>query len=239
MRPTKTEISLRIYAIWSESSLSKKLCILRYPKVAQCRLHSLIRIFAWNTYPTVCFLTLGLNCTFAFQIRWCRIRHVKTTSLSFVVVSSRITFTITFVLECTEWHFAVSLMGWLSGTDLAHSQSTKRKGVLEHAQNAQIQISPHAPAKFHSGICFPLIHAVVSNDSVSGQRRPWSDCAGAPSDLGLRLPHMPEDTVSHVAANLMMDVSSVLLRRGQIRMQVALNQISFEINVQLIILLFF
>ena len=50
---------------------------------------------------------------------------------------------------------------------------------------------------------------------------------------------MPGDTVSQVAANLMMDVSSVLLRRGQIRMQVALNQISFEINVQLIILLFF
>ena len=41
--------------------------------------------------------------------------------------------------------------------------------------------------KYHSGISFPFIHFVVSNDSVSGQWRPWSDCADAQADLGLRL----------------------------------------------------
>ena len=31
-------------------------------------------------------------------------------------------------------------------------------------------------AKYHHGIFSPFIHSVVSNDSVCGQRRPWSDC---------------------------------------------------------------
>ena len=34
-------------------------------------------------------------------------------------------------------------------------------------------------AKSHPGICSPLIHSIVSNDSVSRQQRPWSDCAYA------------------------------------------------------------
>ena len=43
---------------------------------------------------------------------------------------------------------------------------------------------------------------IVPNDSVSGQRRPWSDCADAQAVLGLRCPHMPEDTCSRGAANM-------------------------------------
>ena len=41
------------------------------------------------------------------------------------------------------------------------------------------------------------IHVIVTNDSVSGQRRPCSDCADAQADLGLSCPHMSEDTFSH------------------------------------------
>ena len=33
-------------------------------------------------------------------------------------------------------------------------------------------------AKYHLSFCFPSIHSVVSNDSVSGQQRPWSDYKG-------------------------------------------------------------
>ena len=32
-------------------------------------------------------------------------------------------------------------------------------------------------AQSHPGICFPVKPSIVSNDSVYGQRRPWSDCA--------------------------------------------------------------
>ena len=42
-----------------------------------------------------------------------------------------------------------------------------------------------AHAQSHPGICSPLKHSIVSNDSVSGQWRPWSDCAHAQADLGL------------------------------------------------------
>ena len=56
--------------------------------------------------------------------------------------------------------------------------------------------SPCACAKYHPGLCSPFIHSVVLNDSSSGQWRPWSDCADAQADLGLRCPHMPEDTFS-------------------------------------------
>ena len=49
----------------------------------------------------------------------------------------------------------------------------------------------------HPGICLPLKHSIVSNDSVCGQRMPWSDYADAQADLGLRCPHMPEETFLH------------------------------------------
>ena len=49
-----------------------------------------------------------------------------------------------------------------------------------------------ACAKHHPGLCCPFIHSVVSNNSVNGQRRPWSDCADAQADLGRHCPHMPE-----------------------------------------------
>ena len=55
----------------------------------------------------------------------------------------------------------------------------------------------------HPGICFPLKHSTVSNDSVCGQRRPWSDCADAQSDQGLRYLHMPEDPFSYAGAHVM------------------------------------
>ena len=79
---------------------------------------------------------------------------------------------------------------------------TKRKGVFVHAQNAQIQ-SSRACAKPHPGICSALIHSIVSNDSVSRQHKPWSDCADAQADRGLRCPYMPEDTFSHGVAHLL------------------------------------
>ena len=50
--------------------------------------------------------------------------------------------------------------------------------------------SPCACAKYHPGLCSPFIHFVVSNESVSGQWWPWSDCADAQADLGLRFPDM-------------------------------------------------
>ena len=59
-----------------------------------------------------------------------------------------------------------------------------------------------ACVKSHPGICFPFIYSVVSNESVSGQRRPWSDCADAQADLGLCCPHMPEGTFSHGGLNI-------------------------------------
>ena len=61
-----------------------------------------------------------------------------------------------------------------------------------------------ARAKSHPGLCSPLVYFNVSNDSVVGQRRPRSDCASAQSDLGLCCPHMPEDTFSHGAAQIIM-----------------------------------
>ena len=57
-------------------------------------------------------------------------------------------------------------------------------------------------AKSHQSICSPFIHSVVSNDSVSGHWRPWSDCMNAQADLGPRCPHMPEETFSHIAAHM-------------------------------------
>ena len=55
----------------------------------------------------------------------------------------------------------------------------------------------------------PLIHPVVSNDSVGGHRRPWSDCADAQADLGLCCPHLPEDTFSRIKAQVIVRTVSL------------------------------
>ena len=50
-----------------------------------------------------------------------------------------------------------------------------------------------ACAKSHADICSPLIHSIVSNDSVSGQRWRGSDCVDTQADLDLRCPHILKD----------------------------------------------
>ena len=62
----------------------------------------------------------------------------------------------------------------------------------------------YACAMFHPGLCSPSISSIVSNDSGSGQRRPWSDCAGAQSDLGLHCLRMPEGTFSLGVAQIIL-----------------------------------
>ena len=68
----------------------------------------------------------------------------------------------------------------------AYTDHVKRKDVFEHARNAQFG-SSSACTNYPTGLCFPFIHSVLSNDSVSGQRRSWSDCAEAQADLGVRM----------------------------------------------------
>ena len=55
--------------------------------------------------------------------------------------------------------------------------------------------------KISSELCSPLKRSIVSNDSVCGQRRPWSDCVIADWS-GSSLSHIPEDTFSHEAAHV-------------------------------------
>ena len=68
--------------------------------------------------------------------------------------------------------------------------------------------STYAWIKYHSGLCSPFIHSVVSNDSVSGQWRPWSDCADAQADLGLHCPFMSKDMFPHGAIQMMTQMQS-------------------------------
>ena len=75
-------------------------------------------------------------------------------------------------------------------------------------------------AKYHPGLCSPSIQSVVSNNSVIGQWRPWSDCADAQSDLGLRCPHLPGDTFSHGAAQTM---SPTTILVGALRVEESLT----------------
>ena len=64
------------------------------------------------------------------------------------------------------------------------------KKCLQASAKCTSSASSQACAKPYLGICSPKIHSIVSNYSVSGQRKPWSDCADAQSDLGLLCPHM-------------------------------------------------
>ena len=68
--------------------------------------------------------------------------------------------------------------------------------INEHAQNGQFQIHP-AHTQFYPGVRSVLMHTILSNDSVSGQRmaqiRPDQTVRAHSlilSDLGIRCPHM-------------------------------------------------
>ena len=82
-----------------------------------------------------------------------------------------------------------------------HMGRAKPKGILEYVQNT-FRFNPHNHKLSSGHLLSILILFIVPNDSVSGQRRPWSDCADAQAVLGLRCPHMPEDTCSRGAANM-------------------------------------
>ena len=53
-------------------------------------------------------------------------------------------------------------------------------------------------------------HSTVSNDSLSGQRRPWSACAYAQADLGLPCPYMPKDMFSHGVAQIGLFIQALM-----------------------------
>ena len=38
--------------------------------------------------------------------------------------------------------------------------------------------------------------------ALSGKLRPWSDCANAQADIGIRRPHMPEDVFLNDASHI-------------------------------------
>ena len=73
-------------------------------------------------------------------------------------------------------------------------------------KNARIKIILRM-RKVSSGSLFSIDIFCMSNNSVSWQRMPWSDCADAQAGLGLRCPHMPEDTLSHGVAQVKIRVN--------------------------------
>ena len=71
-------------------------------------------------------------------------------------------------------------------------------------------------AKCHPGLYSLFENSVVSNNSVSGRWRPWSDCASAQSDLGLRRPHISRRQIFAWLAHISIRVCNAIftLRRG-------------------------
>ena len=86
-----------------------------------------------------------------------------------------------------------------------HSGRFKWNSALNLSQNVQIQIILRMPKVSSGPLLCIFLHFVVSNDSISGQWRSWSDCADAQSDLDLHCPYMLEDTFSHGAALLTLE----------------------------------
>ena len=86
------------------------------------------------------------------------------------------------------------------------------ENVLSSMRKICVFTSSCIIAKYNPGLCSPLKHSIVPSNSVCGQRRPCSDCVDAQADLGLRCPHMPEDTFSygsfHIIVFAVLHVSS-------------------------------
>ena len=103
--------------------------------------------------------------------------------------------TLTLCIRCINPTFARSWRIHLMGR-------VKQKKAPSNTRNMRWLRSSCECAKYQPGLCSPFMQSKESNDSVSGQWRPWSDCADAQADLGLRCPHMPEGTFSHGTAHI-------------------------------------
>ena len=82
---------------------------------------------------------------------------------------------------------------------------SSKTNAFDYTQNTQI------PAVLRIVPSWPLLSLhkfLVYNDSVNGQKMPWSDCADAQADLGIRCSHIPEDAFSHGAALFMQENDS-------------------------------
>ena len=71
----------------------------------------------------------------------------------------------------------------------------------KNAQNVRKHTILHM-RRFSSGHLLSIETFFSLQCSIFGQQRPWSDCADAQADLGLRCPHMPEYTFSHDEAHI-------------------------------------
>ena len=88
----------------------------------------------------------------------------------------------------------------LKGTGFTWARQTKN--MPSNLRKMRRFRSSWACAKYHPGrFSSPFIHSTISNDSFSGHRWPWSDCADAQADLGHRCPLISEDTFSPGASH--------------------------------------
>ena len=147
LRAAKALIRLRICAVWSGPSLSAN------------------RKFGLQN-----FITKGMN---GEQRRGWDLAHAQDDVIWHILRMLQSTF--------FAWHGSISIIS-LDKRSIpindcivsprTHMSRVKRKCAFKHAQNVRIHIH-HACAKSHPSICSPLMHSVVTNVYVSGQRRPW------------------------------------------------------------------
>ena len=95
-------------------------------------------------------------------------------------------------------HIRICMQIWTASSEIVPSSMRKFR-------------SSCACAKYHPCLSSQFVHSVVSNDTVSGQHMPWSDCANAQADLDFRCPHMPEDSFSHGASHMIHVIKKMCL----------------------------
>ena len=113
---------------------------------------------------------------------------------SLCIASPKITIT-TDSLRGHRRHWSTLRMRWLIGSfvNIIWTASS------EKVPSSMLKMRGFNSCECRPGLWSPFIHSVVTEDSAGGQWRPWSDCAYAQSDLGLRCPHLPEDTFLYSA----------------------------------------
>ena len=129
----------------------------------------------------ICDVLLNIFFFFGMHKNWIKI--TKTHNSLYIIDFASDSFVLMFINCCVCYKWV-----WSGGN------------VPSNMHQMRIFRSSRACAKYHSS---PVIHFVVSNDYISEQWRPWSDCANAQADLGLRCSHMPEDMFSHDTVQMM------------------------------------
>ena len=102
------------------------------------------------------------------------------------------------LVSAAYWSSNIRILYWKLKFKTIIKPYHKKTVLIWSASSEKVHSNMRKMLRFSSSCACVMYHSGLCNRDMhfgSEKGRPWSDCADAQADLGLRCPHMPEDSV--------------------------------------------